>query len=135
MSTVFLSYCRSDQADAARLATALAAAGLDVWWDHLIEGGAAFAKRIESALEGADAVVVLWSARSIESDWVLDESARGRDLRKLVPASLDGMPSPWTTASPCCPSTTSAATPRRPISPTGCPRKCAARSRATSRFA
>ncbi|WP_397573872.1 TIR domain-containing protein [Silanimonas sp.] len=94
MSTVFLSYCRSDQADAARLAAALAAAGLDVWWDHLIEGGAAFAKRIESALEGADAVVVLWSARSIESDWVLDEAARGRDLRKLVPASLDGTPSP-----------------------------------------
>ena len=94
MSTVFLSYCRSDQADAARLAAALTAAGLDVWWDHLIEGGAAFAKRIESALEGADAVVVLWSARSIESDWVLDEAARGRDLRKLVPASLDGTPSP-----------------------------------------
>ena len=94
MSTVFLSYCRSDQADAARLAAALTAAGLDVWWDHLIEGGAAFAKRIESALEGADAVVVLWSARSIESDWVLDEAARGRELRKLVPASLDGTPSP-----------------------------------------
>jgi len=94
MSTVFLSYCRSDQADAARLAAALTAAGLDVWWDHLIEGGAAFARRIESALEGADAVVVLWSARSIESDWVLDEAARGRDLRKLVPASLDGTPSP-----------------------------------------
>lgn len=94
MSTVFLSYCRSDQADAARLAAALTAAGLDVWWDHLIEGGAAFAKHIESALEGADAVVVLWSARSIESDWVLDEAARGRDLHKLVPASLDGTPSP-----------------------------------------
>jgi TolB-like protein len=94
MSTVFLSYCRSDQAEAARLAAALTAAGLDVWWDHLIEGGAAYAKRIESALESADAVVVLWSARSIESDWVLDEAARGRELRKLVPASLDGTPSP-----------------------------------------
>lgn len=94
MSTVFLSYCRSDQAEAARLAAALTDAGLDVWWDHLIEGGAAYAKRIESALEGADAVVVLWSARAIESDWVLDEAARGRELRKLVPASLDGTPSP-----------------------------------------
>ncbi|MGL6289575.1 MAG: TIR domain-containing protein [Silanimonas sp.] len=94
MSTVFLSYCRSDQTEAARLAAALTAAGLDVGWDHLIEGGAAYAKRIESALESADAVVVLWSTRSIESDWVLDEAARGRDLRKLVPASLDGTPSP-----------------------------------------
>lgn len=94
MSTVFLSYSRSDQADAARLASALTAAGLKVWWDHLIEGGAAFAKRIESALDSADAVVVLWSANAVESDWVLDEAARGRDLHKLVPASLDGTPSP-----------------------------------------
>jgi TolB-like protein len=94
MSTVFLSYCRSDQADAARLAGALSAAGLDVWWDHLIEGGAAYAKRIESALESADAVIVLWSAQSIGSDWVLDEAARGRELHKLVPASLDGTSSP-----------------------------------------
>lgn len=94
MSTVFLSYCRSDQADAARLAAALAEAGLDVWWDHLIEGGAAFAQRIESALEGADAVLVLWSERAVRSDWVLDEAARGRDLHKLVPASLDGTPAP-----------------------------------------
>lgn len=92
--TVFLSYCRADQADAARLAEDLGAAGVEVWWDHLIEGGAAYAKRIEIALEGAGAVVVLWSARSIESDWVLDEAARGRDLRKLVPASLDGTPAP-----------------------------------------
>ncbi len=91
---VFLSYCRSDQADAARLASALADVGFDVWWDHLIEGGAAFAKRIESALEGADAVIVLWSAHAIQSDWVLDEAARGRELCKLVPASLDGTQAP-----------------------------------------
>lgn len=91
---VFLSYCHADREDAARLAAALESGGVDVWWDHLIEGGAAFARRIESALEGADAVVVLWSARSIQSDWVLDEAARGRDLRKLVPASIDGTAAP-----------------------------------------
>lgn len=94
MSKVFLSYCRSDQAEAARIAAALSQAGLDVWWDHLIEGGASFARSIESALEDSDTVVVLWSARAIESDWVLDEAARGRDLRKLVPATLDGTLAP-----------------------------------------
>lgn len=91
---VFLSYCHADRDEAARLAAALEAGGVDVWWDHLIEGGAAFARRIESALEGADAVVVLWSTRSVQSDWVLDEAARGRDLRKLVPASIDGTAAP-----------------------------------------
>ncbi|MBW8368814.1 MAG: TIR domain-containing protein [Arenimonas sp.] len=92
--TVFLSYCRADQARARMLAQALEDAGLQVWWDTLIEGGAAFAKTIEAALAASDAVVVLWSAQSVASDWVLDEAARGRDLKKLVPLSIDGTESP-----------------------------------------
>lgn len=88
--TAFLSYARADQERASRLAEALKAAGLEVWWDALIEGGAAFAKSIEAALDNCDAVVVVWSKTSVASDWVLDEAARGRDLRKLVPVSLDG---------------------------------------------
>src|ERR1700741_414122 len=88
--TVFLSYARADRAQAARLAAALETAGFVVWQDTMIEGGAAFAKSIESALETCDAVVVAWSPGSVSSDWVLDEAARGRDLKKLVPVSLDG---------------------------------------------
>jgi TolB-like protein/Flp pilus assembly protein TadD len=88
--TAFLSYARADQAQATKLAKALEESGLDVWWDTLIEGGAAFAKSIEAALESCDAVVVVWSRTSVASDWVLDEAAKGRDLRKLVPVSLDG---------------------------------------------
>jgi len=88
--TAFLSYARADQAHATKLAKALKEAGLEVWWDALIEGGAAFAKSIEAALERSDAVVVIWSRTSVASDWVLDEAAKGRDLRKLVPISLDG---------------------------------------------
>src|SRR5262245_1243860 len=88
--TVFLSYARTDQAQASRLAFALEAAGLAVWWDGLIEGGAAFAKSIETELDHCDAVIVLWSKASADSDWVLDEASQGRDLRKLVPVSIDG---------------------------------------------
>ena len=88
--TVFLSYARTDQAQASKLALALETAGLAVWWDGLIEGGAAFAKSIESELDHCDAVIVLWSRASAESDWVLDEASQGRDLRKLVPVSIDG---------------------------------------------
>ena len=88
--SVFLSYSRADQARAAELADALGQAGLTVWWDTLIEGGASFAKSIEAALHSSDAVVVLWSGTSVASDWVLDEAAHGRDLRKLVPLSIDG---------------------------------------------
>jgi TolB-like protein len=90
----FLSYARADQPQAARLAKALETAGLDLWWDALIEGGAVFSRQIEAALESSDAVLVLWSKTSVGSDWVLDEAARGRDLRKLVPVSLDGTEAP-----------------------------------------
>lgn len=88
--SVFLSYSRADQARASQLAQALGQAGLTVWWDTMIEGGASFAKSIEAALLASDAVVVLWSGTSVASDWVLDEAAHGRDLHKLVPISIDG---------------------------------------------
>ena len=91
---VFLSYARADQVRAAQLARALEQAGLDVWWDKLIEGGAEFAKSIETALVSCDAVVVVWSKASVASDWVLDEAAKGRELHKLVPVSLDGIEPP-----------------------------------------
>ena len=73
---------------------ALETAGLDLWWDALIEGGAAFAKSIEAALDRSNAVIVVWSRTSVASDWVLDEAAKGRDLRKLVPVSFDGTEPP-----------------------------------------
>jgi TolB-like protein/Tfp pilus assembly protein PilF len=87
--TLFLSYAHADAKRAQQLAAALMARGYIVWWDALIEGGAQFAKSIREALEAADAVVVLWSKTSIESDWVCDEAAQGRDRRRLVPLSLD----------------------------------------------
>ncbi len=88
--TIFLSYAHADARRAEQLAAALTARGYTVWWDNLIEGGAQFAKSIRAALESADVVVVVWSKASIESDWVADEAAQGRDRKRLVPLSLDG---------------------------------------------
>ena len=87
--TLFLSYAHDDEARARRLAKALGEAGYNVWWDALIEGGTAYAKSINHALETADVVIVLWSTASVESDWVRDEAALGRDRKRLVPVSLD----------------------------------------------
>ena len=89
-ATLFLSYSHADDAKARRIATLLEEAGYTVWWDALIEGGAAYARSIGSALETADAVIVMWSAHSVESDWVRDEAAQGRDRQCLIPISLDG---------------------------------------------
>lgn len=93
-ATLFLSYARADRALAERLADALTLAGYTVWWDALIEGGAQFAASIRDALETADVVIVLWSKDSVDSDWVRDEAALGRDRHRLIPLTLDGTPPP-----------------------------------------
>ncbi len=94
MASVFLSYDREDLARAQPIAAALERAGHAVWWDRQIKPGAEFSKAIEAALQSADAVVVLWSANAVESHWVRDEAAIGRDTGRLVPTSLDGASPP-----------------------------------------
>lgn len=93
-STIFLSYAHADKARAQRLASALEQSGYIVWWDAMIEGGSRFARSIDDALARADAVIVLWSKSSVESDWVRDEASYARDRRRLVPVSLDGSTPP-----------------------------------------
>ena len=93
-TTLFLSYAREDEPYARRLASALEQAGYTIWWDRLIEGGETYSRSIAEALDIADAVIVLWSARSIESDWVKDEATQGRERRRLVPLSIDGSQPP-----------------------------------------
>ena len=91
---VFLSYARDDQKRALTVIAALKSAGVEVWWDGLLEGGETFLPTTEAALEGADAVVVLWSNTSVGSHWVRDEATRGRERQCLVPLSLDGSQPP-----------------------------------------
>lgn len=94
MASVFLSYDHEDAERAGPIASALEKAGHSVWWDRQIHGGAQFNAEIERAVEEADAVVVLWSPRSIQSAWVRDEAAEGRDQGKLVPITLEGAKPP-----------------------------------------
>jgi hypothetical protein len=89
MARVFLSYDRDDAAKARSLAEGLESAGHTVWWDLHIRGGTEYGKEIEQALDDAEAVVVLWSRKSIDSPWVRDEAAAGRDRGRLVPIRLD----------------------------------------------
>lgn len=88
MGKVFLSYARDDSAAAKQLAGLIAGAGHDVWWDRHIQGGSRFASEIDRELKGCEAVVVLWSAASVDSAWVQDEAAEGRDTARLVPVTL-----------------------------------------------
>lgn len=88
MSRIFLSYARDDADAAKQLAEAIAQAGHEVWWDHHLHAGSRFAREIDRALKDAEAVVVLWSEASVESAWVQDEAAEGRDSGRLIPVAV-----------------------------------------------
>ena len=65
MTDVFVSYSRQDRARVTELVAAIEAAGFSVWWDKAISAGAEFDREIDSALERARAVVVVWSKDSV----------------------------------------------------------------------
>lgn len=94
MAQVFLSYAREDRKRAQSVAAALENAGHSVWWDRHLAGGSEYSTEIATALERADAVVVLWSKAAVASPWVRDEAAKGRDRGRLVPATVDGTEPP-----------------------------------------
>lgn len=88
MPDLFISYAREDRDTAQALAEALQARGLDVWWDRELTGGGDFADEIGAQLQAAAVVVVLWSPASVRSEFVRDESARARELKKLLPVRI-----------------------------------------------
>lgn len=90
MARIFLSYAHEDVAKAKSFAGSLERAGHFVWWDPKVGGGTRFAAEITNALRGCEVVVVLWSRHSVDSSWVQDEAAEGRDTGKLIPITLDG---------------------------------------------
>ena len=91
---VFVSYARADKARVQYIVEALSAEGCQVWWDSHIVGGTTFAREIEAALNNAQAVVVVWSATSVDSDWVRDEAMVARDRGRIVPVRIDPVSAP-----------------------------------------
>ncbi|MEO8411508.1 MAG: toll/interleukin-1 receptor domain-containing protein, partial [Propionivibrio sp.] len=74
MTDIFLSYTESDRDAARRIAGVLRTTGWTVWWDRRIPAGETWRSVLEDALENMRCMVVLWSARSIESEWVYEEA-------------------------------------------------------------
>ena len=89
MHELFVSYATTDREHAQALAAALEAEGLSVWWDRVIPAGKSFGEVIDRALSSAKCIIVLWSARSIVSNWVLDEASEGLSRNILVPVLIE----------------------------------------------
>jgi adenylate cyclase len=90
LSHVFVSYARADEALATEVADCLRSDGFEVWRDDELPAHRAYAEVIEERINGAAAVVVLWSAEAAKSHWVRAEADTGRAASTLVQASLDG---------------------------------------------
>jgi len=85
MADVFLSCSSEDRPAAQAIARALSARGTSVWWDRSIRAGEDFFDVIESQLDLARCVVVLWSKASVASRWVRAEATEARKQGKLIP--------------------------------------------------
>ena len=90
MSHVFISYARSDEDLASLIADGLREGGFEVWRDDELPPHRPYAEVIEERINGAKAVVVLWSAEAAKSHWVRAEADSARTALTLVQASLDG---------------------------------------------
>jgi len=91
---VFISYQSDDRERARSVAEALERRGWPVWWDRDIQAGEAFRNMIEGALSDAACVVVLWTAQSINSEWVQEEAQVAKSRGVLVPVLLDEVRQP-----------------------------------------
>jgi adenylate cyclase len=90
MSDVFVSYARSDEPQAKRVAEALRSVGYRVWRDDELPAHRPYSEVIEERLKSAKAVIVLWSAEAAKSEWVRAEADAARTGHTIVQAVLDG---------------------------------------------
>jgi adenylate cyclase len=90
VADVFVSYARSEEEQAVRVAEVLRSAGYTVWRDDELPAHRAYSEVIEERLRAANAVVVLWSLEATKSQWVRAEADGARTAGTLVQATLDG---------------------------------------------
>ncbi|MAK62699.1 MAG: hypothetical protein CMK09_17145 [Ponticaulis sp.] len=86
---VFISYKREERDKANAICAALERYGYTVWFDTRLLSGDRFRQEIKKQIDAAKAVVVLWSQRSVQSQFVIDEASYADRNKKLCPAMLD----------------------------------------------
>ena len=92
---LFISYSHEDKPVAKQVAEALSQRGYEVFWDAKIPTGMTFDTYIYHELEETDAVIVLWSKHSIDSDYVKEEAEYAKNNSVLVPLIIDATDPPF----------------------------------------
>jgi hypothetical protein len=92
LADVFISYSRQDPEHTRALARELQRRGYSVWFDtDGLAPGDDFQKEIELAIEAAKAVIVIWTNKSKESEWVRFEATTAYAHRKLITTHAEGI--------------------------------------------
>lgn len=94
MPDVFISYSRKDRPVAEAIAAQLSRLGLDVWWDRDLLAGEDYRKKTAGVISKVAVTIVIWSRRSVDSQWVVGEASAARERRILLPVSIDGVTPP-----------------------------------------
>ena len=96
MSTVFLSYKRKDETRVGKLVHALQKAGYEIWWDRGLSSAENWRTQIQTALQAAQCVIVVWTYASVgpAGDFVRDEASQAKRRNVLVPVKLDDVDAP-----------------------------------------
>jgi len=95
VSDIFICYSHSDKTIATRLRERLQREGWSVWMDLHIDAGHRWANEIQTQLAAARAVVTLWSARSVDSRFVMDEAHEAADRGIIFPVRLEDLRIPY----------------------------------------
>jgi hypothetical protein len=85
VADIFISYSKQHPQTTRDVAAYLESEGYSVWWDTDLKAGERFGDVIDRELDAAKAVIVIWTARSVASDWVLAEAEHAHRDRKLIP--------------------------------------------------
>ncbi len=89
MADIFISYSQSQRDLTTQLAADLQLRGYTVWWDTaLLPTDGPFPEAIKREIDAARAVIVIWTAASVTSQWVYAEAARAWDQDKLIPVRV-----------------------------------------------
>lgn len=94
MADIFLSYAREDHERAKPIIAALEARGWIVFWDRGMLPGPKFRQVLERELNEARCALVLWSNKSVQSEWVHEEAQRALEREVLLAARIDNVRPP-----------------------------------------
>jgi hypothetical protein len=89
MTDIFLSYKREDVERVRPLIKVLEARGWTLFWDPDIVSGEKWEAVLDRQLKAARCVVVLWSSRSVASEWVRREARSGASRGVLLPVLIE----------------------------------------------